>query len=126
MAESDSFLAGRLLVAMPGIGDPRFERSVVFLCAHDAQHAMGLAVNRLAQVEGLLTDGDRLQVLSLPAQPLGLAVQPVRLPDTAVLSVEFRRGLVVAVQADVLRGHPAAQRDGELAWGSPIWVELKK
>ena len=36
---------------MPGIGDPRFERAVIFLCAHDAEHAMGLAVNR--PVEGL-------------------------------------------------------------------------
>ena len=36
-----SFLAGRLLVAMPGIGDPRFERAVIFVCAHNAEHAMG-------------------------------------------------------------------------------------
>jgi len=40
------YLAGRLLVAMPGIGDPRFERAVILLCAHDEAHAMGLAVNR--------------------------------------------------------------------------------
>jgi len=52
MSDSDAgFLAGRLLIAMPGIGDPRFERAVVFLCAHNAEHAMGLAVNR--PVEGL-------------------------------------------------------------------------
>ncbi|MGH6958761.1 MAG: YqgE/AlgH family protein [Caulobacteraceae bacterium] len=31
---------------MPGIGDPRFERAVILLCAHNAEHAMGLAVNR--------------------------------------------------------------------------------
>src|SRR6185503_16527214 len=43
MSESDAYLAGRMLVAMPGIGDPRFERAVVFLCAHNAEHAMGLA-----------------------------------------------------------------------------------
>lgn len=45
------FLSGRMLIAMPGIGDPRFERSVVFLCAHDEEHAIGLAVNR--PVDGL-------------------------------------------------------------------------
>src|SRR5665213_2401164 len=45
------YLTGRLLVAMPGIEDPRFERAVVFLCVHDAEHAMGLTVNR--PVEGL-------------------------------------------------------------------------
>ena len=28
-------LAGRLLVAMPGISDPRFEHAVILICAHD-------------------------------------------------------------------------------------------
>ncbi|MGH6987973.1 MAG: YqgE/AlgH family protein [Caulobacteraceae bacterium] len=44
-------LAGRMLAAMPGIEDPRFERAVVFICAHDSRHAMGLTINR--PVEGL-------------------------------------------------------------------------
>jgi putative transcriptional regulator len=39
-------LAGKLLVAMPGIGDPRFDRSVIVMCAHDAEHAMGVIVNK--------------------------------------------------------------------------------
>ena len=39
-------LAGSLLVAMPGMGDPRFERAVVFLCAHSDDGAMGLMVNK--------------------------------------------------------------------------------
>lgn len=43
---SDDTLAGKLLVAMPGIGDPRFDRSVIFMCAHDAEHAMGLIINK--------------------------------------------------------------------------------
>jgi putative transcriptional regulator len=42
------FLAGQLLIAMPGIGDPRFERSVIFLCAHSEEGAMGLVVNKPA------------------------------------------------------------------------------
>ncbi len=47
MSDSEEpFLTGRMLVAMPGIGDPRFERAVIFLCAHNAEHAMGLAVNQ--------------------------------------------------------------------------------
>ena len=39
-------LAGKILIAMPGIEDPRFERSVVFVCAHSAEGAMGLIVNK--------------------------------------------------------------------------------
>jgi putative transcriptional regulator len=44
---TDSSLAGQLLVAMPQMADPRFARSVVYLCAHSADGAMGLVVNRL-------------------------------------------------------------------------------
>jgi putative transcriptional regulator len=39
-------LAGKLLVAMPGIGDPRFDKSVIVMCAHDAEHAMGVIINK--------------------------------------------------------------------------------
>lgn len=42
-------LSGKLLIAMPGMGDPRFEHSVVFLCAHSEDGAMGLIVNKPAQ-----------------------------------------------------------------------------
>lgn len=43
----DRHLTGQLLVAMPGMADPRFARSVVFLCAHSPEGAMGIVVNRL-------------------------------------------------------------------------------
>lgn len=39
-------LQGKLLVAMPGIGDPRFEGTVIMVCAHDAEHAMGVVINK--------------------------------------------------------------------------------
>ncbi|MBV7407634.1 YqgE/AlgH family protein [Maritimibacter sp. DP1N21-5] len=45
----DSFpqdLTGKLLVAMPGMGDPRFDHSVVFLCAYSDEGAMGLIINK--------------------------------------------------------------------------------
>lgn len=41
-------LTGKLLIAMPGMGDPRFARSVVFLCEHSAEATMGLIVNKPA------------------------------------------------------------------------------
>lgn len=39
-------LQGKLLVAMPGMTDPRFERSVIVMCTHDAEHAMGVVINK--------------------------------------------------------------------------------
>ena len=62
-------LGGKLLVAMPGMGDPRFERSVILVCAHSAEGAMGLIVNKpvaelnfsmlLAQLNIVPGDGSR-------------------------------------------------------------------
>jgi putative transcriptional regulator len=46
-SSTDTTLSGQLLVAMPQMSDPRFARSVVYLCAHSADGAMGLVINRL-------------------------------------------------------------------------------
>lgn len=40
------YLGGKLLIASPLIGDPRFDRSVVFMCSHGDDQAMGLVVNQ--------------------------------------------------------------------------------
>lgn len=39
-------LSGQLLIAMPGMDDPRFAQSVIYLCAHTEDGAMGLVLNR--------------------------------------------------------------------------------
>ncbi|MCX7289027.1 MAG: YqgE/AlgH family protein [Rhodobacterales bacterium] len=39
-------LAGQILIAMPGMADPRFERSVIVVCAHSGDGAMGLIINK--------------------------------------------------------------------------------
>ena len=43
----DQSLAGKLLVAMPGIGDPRFDHAVIVMCLHTPDAAMGLIINKL-------------------------------------------------------------------------------
>lgn len=43
---SDGYLTGQLLVAMPQMQDPRFERTVIYMCAHNEDGAMGLVVNK--------------------------------------------------------------------------------
>ncbi|KQQ31462.1 hypothetical protein ASF53_01820 [Methylobacterium sp. Leaf123] len=44
--KDSAYLDGQFLVAMPGIGDERFARSVIYLCAHSADGAMGIIVNK--------------------------------------------------------------------------------
>ena len=43
------FLTGHLLIAMPTMEDPRFAHSVIYLCAHTPEGAMGLVLNRPLQ-----------------------------------------------------------------------------
>jgi putative transcriptional regulator len=86
-SDASAYFTGRLLVAMPGIEDPRFERSVILLCAHDGSHAMGLAVNR--PIEGLT-------VTHLLKQ-LGVAPAAGALDDLVLMGgpVEPERGFVL-------------------------------
>ena len=83
----DGFFSGQFLIAMPGISDPRFERALILICAHDADHAMGVAVNN--PVEGLTVPDllERLEVKSGVELP----------PDLVLLGgpVERDRGFVL-------------------------------
>lgn len=56
------YLAGKLLIAMPGIGDPRFEHAVVLVCIHNDEHAMGVRIN--LPLDGMTVAGvlDKLEV----------------------------------------------------------------
>lgn len=80
-------LGGRLLVAMPGIGDPRFEQAVILLCVHRPDHAMGLRLDRPAPGVDLKTV---LNKLDLPA-PQTTVDQPVMMGGP----VDRERGFVL-------------------------------
>ena len=56
------YLTGQLLIAMPNMRDPRFARTVIYVCAHNADGAMGLVVNRLV---GSVTFPDLLVQLGI-------------------------------------------------------------
>ncbi|MBT5678276.1 MAG: hypothetical protein HOJ10_02230, partial [Marinovum sp.] len=53
---------GQVLIAMPGMGDPRFDRSVVYMCSHSDKGAMGLIVNKPNRG---LRFGDLLEQMSI-------------------------------------------------------------
>jgi putative transcriptional regulator len=60
-------LAGQLLVAMPQMQDQRFARSVIYLCAHNEEGAMGLVINKLLES---LTLPELLKQLDIAADGL--------------------------------------------------------
>ena len=79
-------LAGRLLLAMPGMPDPRFDRAVVAICVHDAEGALGISLD--AELEGL----------TLHTLLEDLEIEPGLAPDGPVLHggpVEPGRGFVI-------------------------------
>ena len=62
--ESGRYLDGQMLIAMPVMEDPRFAQSVIYLCAHSSEGAMGIIVNRPAgsiDFPGLLVQLDIIQ-----------------------------------------------------------------
>ncbi|MDB5670152.1 MAG: hypothetical protein JWO25_1111 [Alphaproteobacteria bacterium] len=45
--DEPKYLSGQLLLAMPGIGDPRFEKAVIAMCVHDENGALGIGLGRI-------------------------------------------------------------------------------
>ena len=81
-------LTGKLLIAMPGIGDPRFEHSVIFLCSHSEDGAMGLIINKVAPEVQL---GNLLEQLEIPVIAAGKGEEAIRVGGP----VEVQRGFVL-------------------------------
>lgn len=82
MSDQESgFLGGQILIAMPGMEDERFARTLVYLCAHSEEGAMGVIINRpsshpsfsdlLVQLE-IIPEEDRIR---LPEQARAMQVQ---------------------------------------------------
>lgn len=59
-------LDGKILIAMPGMSDSRFEHALVFLCAHSEQGAMGLIVNKTAPLMFFSDLVDKLDIVNDP------------------------------------------------------------
>ncbi|KAF0129417.1 MAG: hypothetical protein FD139_619 [Methylocystaceae bacterium] len=88
------FLDGQLLIAMPSMLDQRFARSVIYLCAHSEEGAMGIVVNQAARVRNFPDLLVQLQVIA-PQERISL---PSRAEDIQVLSggpVQTDRGFVL-------------------------------
>lgn len=78
---------GKFLIAMPGMGDERFEKSVIYICSHTSEGAMGLVINHPA---ALINFSQLLKELKIPA--------PATLPELPIYlggPVEKGRGFVL-------------------------------
>src|SRR3974377_2178963 len=88
------YLDGQMLIAMPGMRDERFSRSLIYVCAHSSEGAMGIIVNHPA---ANINFGDLLvQLEVIPAADL--IIPPPRAGSVPVLRggpVETGRGFVL-------------------------------
>jgi putative transcriptional regulator len=83
-------LAGRLLLAMPQMGDPRFHKAVIFICAHDEKGAMGLVVNHI--LPGLEL-GELLKQMKV--DPAAISRKSASSPVMSGGPVEAARGFIL-------------------------------
>lgn len=128
------FMTGQLLVAMPQMRDARFTRTVIYLCAHTDDGAMGLIVNRLV---GALTFPDLLSQLGIdnaehtehirirsggPVETgRGFVLHSTDYVDDATLQVGGEIGLTATLDIlkDIAEGH--GPRRSLLALGYAGW-----
>ena len=85
--KDEQYLTGQLLVAMPNMQDPRFAKTVIYMCAHNSDGAMGLVINRL------------IDSLSFPDLLAQLGIESVGIGDQIKIHfggpVESSRGFVL-------------------------------
>lgn len=104
-------LEGQFLIAMPNMEDGRFEHSVIYVCSHTEQGAMGLVINQVARhlsFEGLLVQ------LNIMQDDPGIRLPP-RLREMNVHKggpVEVERGFVLHTDDYVLDRSTLEIRDG--------------
>ncbi|MDX2263619.1 MAG: YqgE/AlgH family protein [Hyphomicrobiales bacterium] len=90
----DGYLEGRLLIASPAMQDPRFARSVVYMCAHTAEGAMGIVINQRAPGVSFVKLLEQLDIVSeesADALPVHVSEMQVHLGGP----VEKSRGFVL-------------------------------
>ncbi len=96
------YLDGQMLIAMPAMGDDRFARSVIYLCLHSAEGAMGIVVNQPAAD------------ISFP----DLLVQLDVIPAADVIQLPSR-----AADMKVLKGGPVYTQRGFVLHSSDFFIE---
>lgn len=111
--ESQTDLSGKLLIAMPGMGDPRFEKAVILLCAHSDDGAMGLMVNKPA------TDLKFVDLLDQLGIPKGGSDTDIRVYFGG--PVENGRGFVLH-SADYDRSETTLTVDGQFCMTATVEI----
>ena len=93
-APTPGFLDGQMLIAMPGMPDERFARTVIYMCAHSSDGAMGIVVNKHARSIGFPELLVQLDILTKD-EANRLPERASRVPVLVGGPVETSRGFVL-------------------------------
>ncbi|MGB7405090.1 MAG: YqgE/AlgH family protein [Pacificimonas sp.] len=129
------FLSGQFLLSMPGMGDERFTRAVIAMCAHDEESALGIVVNHVrgdvnakSLLDQLDIDHDGMDDAPVyaggPVEPArGFVIHSTDYAGQGTLSVAGRWALTATL--DVLRdiGKGEGPKHWLLALGYTGWGE---
>jgi putative transcriptional regulator len=110
------FLDGQLLIAMPSMPDERFSRSVIYICAHSDDGAMGIVVNRRAQN---MNFPELLVQLDLISRD-----QSIRLPERAIQTSVLSGGPVEPTRGFVLHSADFAIENSTLPVSEQIGLTI--
>jgi putative transcriptional regulator len=88
------FLDGQMLVAMPGMSDARFARSVIYMCAHSEDGAMGIIVNHPASAQSFPDLLVQLQIIA-PQERISLPREAEQIQILSGGPVQTDRGFVL-------------------------------
>ncbi len=113
MKTPETSLVGKLLIAMPEMGDPRFAQSVIYMCAHSDDGGMGLIVNK-PQVG--VQFADLLDQLGIDKSP---DVRDIRVHFGG--PVDHARGFVLH-SGDYVSGAGTLQVDGKIGMTATLDV----
>ena len=105
------YLDGQMLLAMPGMPDERFQRTLIYLCAHSAEGAMGIVVNQAAPG------------VSLPELLVKLDVVKDEADVARSVSLDEGRRPMPASDIVVLRGGPVEQGRGFVLHSDEFSIE---
>lgn len=103
-------LSNQFLIAMPGLADPNFYRTVTYLCAHNAEGAMGIVVNRPLE----LTLGEVLGHMEIEIQ------------DPMVREMQVLQGGPVQRERGFVIHEPAGEWEAVLRVGGDVGIATSR
>lgn len=106
--QNNNYLSGQILLAMPSIGDARFNKAAIFVCAHDEKGAMGIVINNVMpglEFGSLLKDLEIQSNITLPTRLNHLPVLCGGPVETArgflIHSQDFKQPDTIEVNKDI-------------------------